>query len=258
MALTTMTKFLLMVMLSFFCECRLHKNALSPPMPPMNSWAVAKKGLCPEGGGDKSAGCEQWEKSGFCSPTNMYYQFMTEMCPVSCKLCQARPTPAPKPHLVKVNIHECLKAHNSKRALHGARPLTWDSSLAREAQVWALDLATRNIMEHAQSNDDGENLYQSFTTSSKPATCKEAVEAWYGEVSDYPFWNPPNSIFDTKAQIGHFTQVVWKSTKKLGVGIASVKHGFWTTTYIVARYSPPGNYNGRLKQEVGDSVTALK
>lgn len=113
-------------------------------------------------------------------------------------------------------------------------------------------------MEHAQSNDDGENLYQSFTTSSKPATCKEAVEAWYGEVSDYPFWNPPNSIFDTEAQIGHFTQVVWKSTKKLGVGIASVKHGFWTTTYIVARYSPPGNYNGRFKQEVGDSVTALK
>lgn len=29
----------------------------------------------------------------------------------------------------------------------------------------------------------------------------------YEEVSNYPFWNPPNSIFDTKAQIGHFTQV---------------------------------------------------
>ena len=44
--------------------------------------------VCPEGGGDKSAGCEQWKKSGFCSPTNMYYQFMTEMCPASCELCQ--------------------------------------------------------------------------------------------------------------------------------------------------------------------------
>ena len=39
----------------------------------------------------------------------------------------------------------------------------------------------------------------------------------YGEVSDYPFWNPPNSIFDTKAQIGHFTQV--GEVNSLGSGI---------------------------------------
>lgn len=52
-------------------------------------------------------------------------------------------------------------------------------------------------------------------------------------------------------------QVVWKSTKKLGVGIASIKRGFWTTTYIVARYTPPGNYEGKFKQEVG-SIMALK
>ena len=77
-----------------------------------------------------------------------------------------------------MNIEECLKAHNSKRVLHGARPLTWDSSLAREAQVWALDLATRKIMEHSLTSDDGENLYESSTTSSKTATCKEAVKDW--------------------------------------------------------------------------------
>lgn len=53
-------------------------------------------------------------------------------------------------------------------------------------------------------------------------------------------------------------QVVWKSTKKLGVGIAAVKDGFWTTTYVVARYTPPGNYYGRFKQQVGNKVLALK
>jgi len=255
MALKTMMKFLLMAMLSFVCECRYPKNGL---LLPMNSWAIAKKGLCPEGGGDKNAGCQHWKKLGLCLPGQNYYQYVTKTCPASCELCQARPTPPPKPHVVKVNVYECLKAHNSKRTLHRARPLTWDSSLAREAQDWALDLATRKIMEHSPTNDDGENLYESSTISSKPATCKEAVEAWYGEVSDYPFWSPPNSIFDVDAQIGHFTQIVWKSTKKLGVGIASVKHGFWTTTYIVARYSPPGNYDGRFKQQVGKSVMALK
>lgn len=37
-----------------------------------------------------------------------------------------------------------------------------------------------------------------------------------------------------------------------------MKDDFWTTTYIVARYSPPGNYYGRFKQEVGNDVLALK
>ena len=77
-----------------------------------------------------------------------------------------------------MDIQECLKAHNSKRALHGAKPLTWDSSLARKAQAWALKLATRDVMEHAPWSGAGENLYTSSSTSAKPATCKDAVEAW--------------------------------------------------------------------------------
>lgn len=243
-----MMKFLLVAMLSFVCECRHHKN----------SWAIAKKGLCPKGGGDQESSCGYWGKLGFCSPKENYYQFMRMTCPATCGVCQARPTPPPIPRLEKVNISECLEAHNSMRALHGARPLTWDSSLARKAQIWALNLATRKTMEHSPIKDDGENLYKSSNIQSEIATCKDAVEAWYGEVIDYPFRSPPNSIFDVGAQIGHFTQVVWKSTKKLGVGIASVKDDFWTTTYIVARYSPPGNYYGRFKQEVGNDVLALK
>lgn len=64
------------------------------------------------------------------------------------------------------------------RYLHGARPLTWDSSLARKAQMWALDLATRKTMEHSPISDYGENLYYSSNTQSEIATCRDAVEAW--------------------------------------------------------------------------------
>ncbi|KAJ7382008.1 hypothetical protein OS493_037710 [Desmophyllum pertusum] len=254
-----MIKFLLVMMLSFVCECRFHKPGASPPMPPLTDLAIAKRGVCPEGGGDKNAGCGYWRKLGYCSRDKGYYEFMETTCPATCGLCQARPTEAPKARSARVNINECLQVHNSKRRLHGARPLTWDRSLARKAQAWAFILATKEEMKHAPPSGAGENLFYSATTDNKISTCKDAVEAWYGEVSDYPFWNPPNSIFDVSgAQIGHFTQVVWKSTKKLGVGIASIKRGFKTKTYIVARYTPPGNYEGRFKQEVGNSVMALK
>ena len=70
-----------------------------------------------------------------------------------------------------------MKAHNEKRALHGAPPLEWDAKLARNAQVWADKLAYEvGHMEHAKGIGEGENLY--WSKGSKVATCEDAVKAW--------------------------------------------------------------------------------
>ncbi|KAL9981256.1 hypothetical protein ACROYT_G009933 [Oculina patagonica] len=153
---------------------------------------------CPGGGGDKRSSCGRWKKLGYCDPKKGSWRFMAASCPASCGLCQG---------LEKVNITECLQAHNSKRALHGAAPLTWDTSLARKAEAWASYLTTRNLFEHAPWSVRlaGENLNLRIKLG-KTATCKDAVESWYLEWKDYPFQNPPNSVQDTEAPIGHFTQ----------------------------------------------------
>ncbi|KAL9977239.1 hypothetical protein ACROYT_G014621 [Oculina patagonica] len=64
---------------------------------------------------------------------------------------------------------------------------------------------------------------------------------WYDEIEYYNYKNPVFSM-----NTGHFTQVVWKSTTKLGCGVAT-KSG---KTYVVARYYPPGNYNNQYRQNV--------
>ena len=49
---------------------------------------------------------------------------------------------------------------------------------------------------------------------------------------------------------GHFTQVVWKKSTKLGIGKAVGKKNGMTCTYIVGRYRPAGNYKSQFADNV--------
>lgn len=71
----------------------------------------------------------------------------------------------------------------------------------------------------------------------------DAVNSWYAEISMYNFDSPGFS-----SGTGHFTQVVWKSSQKLGVGFALANGG--TVIYTVAQYSPPGNYIDQFRENV--------
>lgn len=64
----------------------------------------------------------------------------------------------------------------------------------------------------------------------------------YSEIKYYQFGYGGFSM-----QTGHFTQVVWKDTKELGVAIGRARNN---KLYIVANYYPPGNYQGRFQQNV--------
>ena len=50
-----------------------------------------------------------------------------------------------------------------------------------------------------------------------------------------------------QARTGHFTQVVWKASQALGIGMAQAGDGTW---YIVGHYSPPGNITGHFPANV--------
>jgi hypothetical protein len=69
------------------------------------------------------------------------------------------------------------------------------------------------------------------------------TSAWYNEVSNYNF-----KLGQFGMTTGHFTQVVWNSTKSFCVGYATTSDG--QATYVVAQYSPPGNYIGDFLHNV--------
>lgn len=56
---------------------------------------------------------------------------------------------------------------------------------------------------------------------------------------------------DPREHIEHFTQIVWKSTTKVGVGMSSIQNEDGSIqTIVIAKYQRPGNMQGQFTSEV--------
>jgi uncharacterized protein YkwD len=122
-----------------------------------------------------------------------------------------------------------LAAHNQHRADHCAPALTWSDELAAVAQAWADQLRDAGCAFEHSSTPYGENLAAGTTGSLSPG---DVIAMWYDEIADYDFKKGGFSM-----STGHFTQVVWKDTTRLGCGVAQCSGmDIW-----VCNYDPPGN-----------------
>ncbi|KAL6755130.1 CAP domain-containing protein [Haematococcus lacustris] len=134
--------------------------------------------------------------------------------------------------------NDILALHNAYRAAHSAPALSWDSQLQSKAQSWANNLASNCQFYHSGS---GENLASGF------ASWADAAYAWYVEYEQYNYNAPGYS-----AAVGHFTQMVWLGTTKLGCATANSKCS--QGVIYVCQYDPPGNVNA--PQYFRDNVRA--
>lgn len=142
---------------------------------------------------------------------------------------------------------ELLEGHNKCRAKHGVKPLQLDKKLSEYSQKWAEKLARLDILEHSGSHQYGENLYCAW--NSDPAwTLKgeEAVYSWYSEVEQHKYGRKARN-----PETGHFTQVIWKNSLDLGIGLAKSKSG---KMIVVCNYSPAGNFIGQYKENVPKAI----
>jgi hypothetical protein len=134
-----------------------------------------------------------------------------------------------------------LAAHNQERAKLGVQPLAWDSTLAQSAQRWADTLASTGRFEHAPEDrvaPEGENLWAGTKGYYSP---EAMVDAWVREKRFFtPGVFPNNSKTGNVEDVGHYTQVVWRTTTRVGCALsASAREDI-----LVCRYAEAGNYIG--------------
>jgi uncharacterized protein YkwD len=151
-----------------------------------------------------------------------------------------------------------LALHNQYRAAAGVAPLVWDDQLAADAQVWVDALVERGgTLAHdnpADPNDpatgsakgEGENLAGGQSAATAPAQ-------WYAEKPLFDAAVNKSGFNDTNpdwVNWGHYTQMMWSATAKIGCGTAPGPRYQITS----CRYSPPGNFDGQLPYPGADTL----
>jgi pathogenesis-related protein 1 len=130
--------------------------------------------------------------------------------------------------------HRLLALQNSVRASVGEEPLTWSPELADVAQEWANHLMATGAFQHHLGGPYGENL---FEITGGVATPQDVVSAWADEVRDY---NLQTNACSGDTDCGHYTQIVWSTTRAVGCAFASAS----SRQVWVCEYYPAGNVIG--------------
>ncbi|AQK75612.1 pathogenesis-related protein PR-1 precursor [Zea mays] len=128
-----------------------------------------------------------------------------------------------------------LAQQNAARASLGLAPLAWDERVAAYARAYAESRRGDCALAHS-AGPYGENLFWGSGTGWAPA---QAVAAWLSERPRYDYWT--NSCYGG-SMCGHYTQIMWRSTRRVGCAMVACYGG--RGTFITCNYDPPGNYVG--------------
>lgn len=124
-------------------------------------------------------------------------------------------------------IIDCLCWHNEYRARHGVPAMGISMKLCVSAQEWANHLASRNELYYPPQRifNFGQNIFCCVEASLCVAISgQEVATYWYSSMKRYDYFKRP-SLLHTNVNCGHFTQIVWKNTKFIGVGKSYSKTG---------------------------------
>ncbi len=135
-----------------------------------------------------------------------------------------------------------LAMHNIERARVGVPPLQWDPQLAVAAASYGPAIARIGRLQHspkASRPGQRENLWMGTRGYFSP---EQMVGTWVAERGYFRAGVFPNvSRTGNWSDVSHYTQLIWKGTTRVGCAI----HATPQWDYLICRYSPPGNIDGR-------------
>ncbi|PIN01049.1 hypothetical protein CDL12_26448 [Handroanthus impetiginosus] len=140
-------------------------------------------------------------------------------------------------HCLEESI-QFLYGHNLVRARKWELPLIWDFQLENYAKWWAGQRQRDCQLIHSFPEGDfklGENILWGGGATWTPM---DAVRVWADEEKYYDY---ESNSCEEGQMCGHYTQIVWKSTRRIGCTRVVCDSG---DVFMTCNYYPPGNYVG--------------
>ena len=160
-----------------------------------------------------------------------------------------------------------LKLNNKYRKQHGINPLDFDDYLYKRAFILAKQYLTDGTFDNKNLlYEDGGDLGMNALISDEELNPKNLMKKWYEENKNY------NYIVPKELESNNFTQMIWKNSKKFGIGyfyllenedysnkkyislnkdnVNENKTSERKKFYYVALYYPAGNIPGEYEDNV--------
>lgn len=158
-------------------------------------------------------------------------------------LCPTAATPMTLLHSRGTDTFQrLLTAHNAERARVRVAPLQWDPQLAASAAQYGPMLASIGRLQHSprvMRPGQRENLWMGTRGFFSP---EQMIATWVDERRQFrPGIFPAVSRTGNWSDVSHYTQLIWTGTTRVGCAI----HATARWDYLICRYSPPGNVDGR-------------
>jgi len=210
------------------------------------------KMLCADGNPVNSNGC--------CADPNKY-------CPPGCGggwkssngvrtcTCNCSGGNGPSSYLSSLSESQrYLKSHNYFRCLHGVDLLAWDTQVYNNAKGYATQCPFRGGLAHSDSYgytpSSGENL------AAGQSQIEGAVEGWYNEIQFYDPATGGKKAGHSNEMIGHYTALMWKTTKKLGCAGCNLQTQYGV--YYICNYADSAPNSGRYLQNLPSTNSLVK
>ncbi|KAJ8007269.1 hypothetical protein DPEC_G00115790 [Dallia pectoralis] len=169
-------------------------------------------------------------------------------------------------------ITECVRIHNDNRS--SVQPpasnmlyMTWDAGLAITARAWAKhcvfkhNIYLRDVKRvHPVFSSVGENIW--VETPPYTFSVMGAMRSWVNELRDYTY---EENICQARKMCGHYTQVVWATSYKVGCAVEMCPNGVKQTPFsdrvgaiFVCNYAIAGNMVGISPYQTGRECSACE
>uniref|UniRef100_A0A670IGF9 ShKT domain-containing protein n=1 Tax=Podarcis muralis TaxID=64176 RepID=A0A670IGF9_PODMU len=137
---------------------------------------------------------------------------------------------------------EMLKSLRVQPPASNMLKMEWSGAAEANAKRWASGCQYQHSPPE-QRTADGFRCGENLLMSSGPMPWSKVVQEWYNEVKDFQYGV---GAVPAGAKVGHYTQVVWYRSYKVGCSVNQCPQNP-LKYYYVCQYCPAGNVVGSLQ-----------